>query len=432
MLSYINRKQVKRLSLHRCACALLFSIALLSPNAPTFSQQDSVSKPLTTADSVALLKSILEEKRTDRQRMERMLGALNTVDSVYKIHYPTWIVLDDDLRERLFKAFRMRYSEVPRETPVTVIVNPDANEIVEISIGSAVMGRRDTYINLSDSLHSEILRGAYAKQVINPVPVKPRTSALFGTKPKFAAISASAFGATLLFSDGRGVEVKLGHEELGYHFWSAGDFRIMGIFDRLKLGIMIPFRYGRTGLGGNGPLIIRPRLLNGSRGISGELIEPWKNQLIGARFSVGELNEVTNLELLTDPQSYYYLHTVAQVYYSRPEELGGGEHLFTLTGGLGYHQIALGETQPGGKIIAIEKANYGGPILRVEYVHQGTNMYGMGIQYYSSILHFKGWVELIRNFIFLDVQYYSPVFRQTRPWEQSYFFMISPRIQVVY
>lgn len=59
-------------------------------------------------------------------------------------------------------------------------------------------------------------------------------------------------------------------------------------------------------------------------------------------------------------------------------------------------------------------------------------MFGASLQLYSSILHLKGWVELIKNFMFIDLQYYTPFVRDPKPWEQSYFFMVSPRFQVIY
>jgi hypothetical protein len=387
----------------------------------------------TSVDSVSMLKAILEEKRNDRERMERMLASLNVVDSAYKVHYPTWVVLDADLRERIYRAFRMRYANVSPDTTVTIVANPDADEILEISVGPVVMGRRDTHINLSDSLHKEILTAKYPMRVINPIPVKSRPNLFFGSRPKFAAISVSAFGAGLLFSDGRGVDVKLGHEEIGYHFWATGDYRAMAVFEQLKLGIIIPFKYGRTDVANPEPLSIRSRRLSGAKGVTGEYDYAFNSQLIGARFSVGELNSVSNPDLLTNLQRFYYLHTVVQLFYSRQEMFGAGEHLFTLTGGVGYHQVALGETKPDSRITAVQKVDFANPILRAEYVHQGSNkMYGLGVQYYSGILYVKGWVEFVKNFIFLDLQYYSPVFRAAKPWEQTYFFMISPRIQLIY
>jgi hypothetical protein len=364
--------------------------------------------------------------------MERMLGALNMTDSVYKLRYPSWVILDEDLKERIYRSFRMRSHRVLREKPVTVVTNRDAGEILEISVGSEVMGRRETRMNLSDSLHNEILAGNYARQVADPVPLTPPGRQLPSERPRLMSVSASAFGATVLLSNAWGAEVRLGHDEIGYHFWSTGSFRAMAIFDQLKVGIVAPLKYGRSHPDIVEPLSIRPRRLSGPKGFAAEFRQPFNAEALEARFSIGEITKLTNPELLTDVSRSYYIHTIAQLSYFRREMLDGGRHVFNLAGGAGFHQIALGETQTAGRIVAIEKHNVFSPVVRVEYIRNDMHMYGLGLQYYGSILFASGWVELIRNFFYLDLKYYAPVFRGPKPWEQSYFFMISPRIRVAY
>jgi hypothetical protein len=149
--------------------------------------------------------------------------------------------------------------------------------------------------------------------------------------------------------------------------------------------------------------------------------------------SIGELNKVRLSGLLEYLDKLYYIHTIAQLRYSRYITLGSPEHNLLLAGGIGYHQIALGGLTPAqDRITAIEKEDFISPILRAEYSHEGPYRYGISLQYYSGILYSKGWVELLRDFLYVDVQYYSPFLRDPHPWEQPYFYMISPRIQVTY
>ncbi len=385
-------------------------------------------------DSVTVLRTQLDGKRADRLRMKRILASLNAVDSAYKIQYPTWIVLDEDIRERIFRSFRLRYPALDAKSDVVVVVNPGANEILEIAIGATVMGRRETYLNLSDSLHREILGGSYPKRTLDPHPLlRPRFGMLLQPQPTFAALSASAFGASLMFSGGRGVEFKMGHEEIGYHFWSTGDLRVMAILNQFKVGVMVPFAYGLDAAEVPSPLAILNRLMAGAHGISAEFEQPWGDQSFGANMSIGEVNKARVEGLLTGLDKLYYVHTIAQLRYSRYFSLGSPEHSLLLAGGIGYHQIALGAPALAqGRITAIEKEDFISPILRAEYTHDGPYRYGISVQYYSAILYTKAWVELLRDFLFLDVQYYSPFLRDPHPWEQPYFYMISPRIQVTY
>jgi hypothetical protein len=388
---------------------------------------------LEEADSVSVLRKQLDEKRIDHARMKRILASLNAVDSAYKVQYPTWIVLDEDIRERILRAFRPRYPTLAPQSDIVVVVNPGAKEILEITVGTTVMGRRETYLNLSDSLHREILGGSYPKRTIDPRPLRPRPAMLPQPSPRFASLSASAFGASLLFSGGRGVELKLGHEEIGYFFWSTGDLRIMAVLNEFKFGLMVPFTYGRDEADVPSPLAIRNRLMAGARGISGEWEQFYGDQSFGANFSVGEVNKAGLQGILPNLDSTYYLHTVAQLRYGRSFSLGSPEHKLLLTGGIGYHQIALGVSTPAhDRITAVEKEDFVSPILRAEYIHDGPYRYSISVQYYSAIFYAKAWMELLPDFLFLEMQYYTPFLRDPQPWEHPYFFMISPRIQIAY
>jgi len=382
------------------------------------------------ADSIASLKDQLEKKQAAAERMNRMLEALNQVDSLYKVRYPTWIVIDDDMGERIRRSFRVRKIEYPPSAQVQVVANPQAGEILEISIGTARMGRNDARVFLSDSLYKEILAGNYVRQVIDARPNERRIGQLYGVHPRFAAAYGSAFGAGIMISNGWGAEAKMGFEEIGYHFWSTGSMRGLAVFDQFKLGAVIPIVPG-TSDPVSQPLDIRSRRMTGAIGFSSELTIPWEDQAITAILSVADLSRLTNPRLLTDTLSIYFLHTVAQATYSRQLRIGTG-HYLTLTGGLGYHQVANGLVQPNNIIVTADKEDFLSPVVRVEYMNRVSNMFGATAQLYSSIVYLKGWVEIVRNLLYVELQYYSPLFRDPRPWEQPYFFMISPRIQVIY
>jgi len=393
-------------------------------------QQTNVSGQ-SMVDSVSTLRSILEEKRNDRARLEKMLNALNAVDSVYKSYYPTWVVLDEDLRQRIYKAFRGHYSKVAADTAVVVVTTPDNSEILQISIGSVAMGPQETRLVLSDSLRTDILLANYPLRKIDSAPVRERKRILFGAKPVVVSMDASLFGASLLFGNGWGIEMKIGHDEIGYPFWSTGDARLMAVFDRLKIGVMIPVNFGTKAPRILDPLAIRPRKLNGATGISAEFDQPLKSDVIGARFSVGELNRFVSGQL-TDEKHPYYIHTIGQLVYSHRMTLQGDGHSLTVSAGAGFHQVAQGEVQPDGRIVAAQKSNFFSPIVRLDYVRQGEEMYGVTLQYYSSIVSVNGWIELVKNFIYVDLRYAAPIIRGPKPWEQSYFHMISPRFRLVY
>lgn len=415
-------------------CMLFFAL-LLTSAFQTADCEAQVTEPVNRpiqVDTLALLRDSLLVKREDQARLERMLEALNTVDTVYKAHCPTWMILDEDLKQRLFRIFRLRFSGAAHDTDIVVTANPQETQILELQAGQLRMGRRDIRIALGDSLSGEILHGFYPRREINTYLPPPRNPLLFGYAPRFAALSISAFEGTLLFSDGRGIDVKLGHEEIGYHFWSTGSLQIMAVLEQLRVGIIAPFTFGNIKPGLLQPLTIRPRLLSGEKGIVLHYDSPKPSEQLSAHFTIGEIRGVTNPSLLVGDGSIYSVHTVAQVTYARQDFLSHDKHMFTFKGGVGYHQIAHGLITPDGLVGTTEKEDFVSPILSADYVHQGERLYGMGIQYYSSIIFAKCWFELVKDFIFVDVKYYAPIVRNAKPWEQSYFFMVSPRLQVVY
>jgi hypothetical protein len=413
--------------LYMLVAALVISVFWI----PSAQAQQTDVKSQSIADSISVLRSMLEERQNDRARLERMLNALNAVDSVYKAYFPTWIVLDEDLRQRIYKAFRGRYPNLLPDTAVVVVVTPENSDILQISIGSVAMGPQETHLVLSDSLRNDILLANYPLRKVDSAPVKQRKRILFGAKPLVVSMDASLFGAALLFGNGWGIELKIGHDEIGYPFWSTGDARIMAVFDRLKFGVMIPFNFGTKQPRILDPLAIRPRKLNGATGISAEFDQPVKSDVIGARFSLGELNRFISGQL-TDEKRPYYLHTIGQLFYSHRLSFQGGGHLLTVSLGAGFHQVARGEVQPDSRIVGAQKSNFFSPIVRLDYVRQGEEMYGVTVQYYSSIIYMSGWIELVKNFIYVDLRYAAPIVRAPKPWEQPYFYLISPRFRLVY
>jgi hypothetical protein len=390
-------------------------------------------------DTLQTLQAQLENKRAQRQSMERMIASLNTVDSVYKASFPKWIVLDEDLRERVYKSFDGRFANVRRDTDVIVVGSPDLRQILELSVGNQTMGRRDVAVNLSDSLYHELISMHYPLREFTPVPPRPKARTQFGVVPRFAAISASAFGVTMLFANGMGFEAKMGREELGYHFWSTGDLRILGIYGQFKLGINVPFAAGLPTYGTTyGPLSILPRKMMGARGVVTEYEYQLPSASFGAHISVSEnslLWQSSNLFIHTGDSLYnYYVHTVLQGWYTHNFRFGTyEEHTLSLTAGFGYHQIGKSRNiYAEGRIVTTDKQDFYSPLLRVNYTHEGANSFGLNVQYYNSVILAHGWVEFVKNFLYVDLEYYTPVLRAATPWEQRYFFMISPRIQVIY
>jgi hypothetical protein len=423
---------MRRLKKNRASFGLALALLCVIGLAGSPSRLGAQTGPGTSTmeDSIALLQKTINARLADRDQLHRMLAALNVIDSVYRPLYPAWLVLDNDLRERVNKALRQRHPGTASDTDVIVIANPARGQILGVSAGSTYLGRIETPQTLSDSLDRELLHGTYQRTDVDLTVEPPRTSNL-NPEPQYASLIASAFGIRLMFSRGLGIEAAIGREELGYHFWSSGDFSVRAIIHGLKLGILLPFPYGYKTVKPSDPLAIKPSLLVGSTGFSGEFEYPLNESKVGARLAVGDLYLGT-LETKVPPGlTAYSLHSSGQLYFAH--QLQWGVDQLVLTGGIGAHQVMMNRADSGKATVnVIERSDFASPLLRVDYARLGDRLYGVSVQYYNALLSLSGWVEVVRNFLFVDVKYYTPVFRDPQPWEHKYFFMISPRLQITY
>jgi hypothetical protein len=424
---------MKRMPIHQAWASLLFAAAAViasgSMSQPAAAQPGSMALP-TVEDSIVMLQTTIARRTADRDQLQRMLAALNVVDSVYRHLYPAWLVIDDDLKERINRVFRNRRLGVAPDTDIVVIASPERRQILELAVGSVRLGRLETRQAISDSLQTELLDTVYQRRPVDLAEAPSRANDL-QTRPRYASLTASAFGVTLMFTRGLGLEAAIGREEMGYHFWSSGDFSIRALLYGLKLGILLPFPYGFKREAMNDPLSIRPTFMAGSTGFSGEFEHPFGRSKVGLRLAVGELFLGSLLRKVPSGLSAYSLHSTAQTFFTQQVRWGDDE--FAFTGGVGFHQVTRNEADgQQNRVHITEKTNFAGPVIRVDYTRIGERLYGGALQYYSGIFFVSGWVEIVRNFLFLDLKYYTPLGREAHPWEQRYFFMVSPRLQITY
>jgi hypothetical protein len=417
------------------ALCFLATFFVFRASAQTDSTQAQPVKP--QVDSAAInaamkLRTELQQKRSDRAMLQRILGALNSVDSVYLSHYPTWIVRDEDIKQRMYKTFRNRYKFPSRDSDLVVTSNPDRSELVRVTMGSSMMGREEVRLYVADSLQRTILAGNYLLTPLDPPeargkrvdPVNPVAQSIF--------VEGSLFGAKVLSSGGWGGEVRVGIDDMGYPFWSAGAAEMLAIIDQLKLGVVLPLNVGSSDADIVGPLTVPARKLNGGTGFAIQYDQKMAGGNVSFHFLNEELNHKDSTDEFTNPDNVYYIHSMAQLLYSRQVTNLGSENFLTLSVGMGYHQIGRGMVQPSGSVATTDRFDYYSPIVRFEYTRIGMRTYGITAQAYSSNVFLSAWIEIIRNFVYIDVKYNLPIFRDPLPWEQPNFFMVSPRIRFAF
>jgi hypothetical protein len=151
-----------------------------------------------------------------------------------------------------------------------------------------------------------------------------------------------------------------------------------------------------------------------------------------ARFSIGELTSVHALGDLVDPQNVYYINSIGQLSLSQKVYFSGAKHVVTLTGGLGYHKIGYATADTLGNVSTYDRVTFFSPMVKTAYVFNGFETFGVSVQYYHNTIMADVWLELFKNFLYIEGKYSVPIIRAPQPWEQPYFFMISPRVRFAF
>lgn len=419
----------------RTSIAVILATALsLGGGARLLFAQEASRPAVATAheDSVNKMNVIFHTKIIQRLMLQRVLNSLNSLDSTFLSHCPVWVIRDEDIKERMYKAFRNRHANPPRESNVVVLTDPGRTDILEISMGPATLSRRDIKLTLSDSLMKDVLLMPNVLKLSERRNTNVKLTKPFDTQPSDVSLEMSLFGASLRFGNGWGTQVKVGNDELGYPFWLSGKADFMVMIQEVRFGFSLPITSGLEEKEIIGPVALRPRKLNGAPGIVLEYDQPVDSNVVGGRFSIGELTDWNALSDLTDSADIPYIHTSAQVSVARKLRFNGNEHVLSLKGGLGLHQIGHGVAEKDGSIATTGRSTFVSPLAAIEYVHNGLETYGISVQYYNSIIVSNAWLELVKDIFYIELKYASPVFRGPRPWEQSYFIMVSPRVRFAF
>jgi hypothetical protein len=307
------------------------------------------------------------------------------------------------------------------------------------------------------------------------------------TARQFVAISAFRQSVQLGRSGAR-LEHMLGNDEIGYHFWTSGQgrawahypiipltdpgLRSRGVPDILTidLGIAYRMKFGSAEDNFLGELI-SPRKLNGSIGPKAytriEYRLPQINDLgfaINAEVPFNKMaspqevradaSVVRTFEDVFVPRretlpTAYFLRTVAQGNLFWENWLGGDdsyEHFFRVSLGVSYQEYARATivNMVDGEPIPIDSINDLGDAVmyrdlihptefedwlyaKVDYLNQSGFPFGISAQLANRNLLVSGFIPVIKNWLFLEAKYSTPLLRdEPAPWEYRSFFMISP------
>jgi hypothetical protein len=439
-------------------CLAIVSLFLSS----TLRAQDSREAEKTNR---ALLKSVSDSIKIineDIRLLQHFLEASTADPRMYQASLiKSWVIANPELRDSLFYALVAADSSVQSEAGAEIeVLGTETNEIIEVRIGTAVfkgMMLKDALDKSSDKrLYEKIAQSyRYSKLVeLRNTAFKlpttfeddftPYDKVLEEFTPVWirlnptserAKVDLSLYGLIFKIGPSWGGEVRIGSDEIGFPFWSSGKTLYLVTYKRIKFGFELPFRPGLHTTETFPPFTIQSRKLNGTRGIVGEFdFGP-----VGGMVSFSRLTDLDTRDL-TDPDDFAYVTSILQGYYSFGISLTP-TNLIRVKIGVGSHRVGKSRlvrtpldsahTKFEESVISERQSNFASPYIKIEYLSKDVNQrFGGSLQYYDYGLLTTAWLEIIPNYVSLEMKYAWPLLRDPNKWENSSFLIISPRLRL--
>ena len=400
-----------------------------------------------------------------RQRIERLQTVLDKVtfgpQSYYFTRLRSWFIpladaLNDTISQYFFEVLENDSSFLESRGDIQVIATPEpSTDLVAIFFTGNSKERKGQ--RLREALTKKPERHMYRqilesreysedKELIDrkfriadltaPKLIKDADSVLIAFD-RYSMASIDHHEATVvtlrLFDDAKirfgnmwGLEVKLGNEEFGLPVWSSGNLAFLALYNQIKVGAHIPFKWGTDK---NGPLasIWKPRNLNGTYGVTADF--DWA--FAGASILLGFPREDTD-GTFADTNNIYYIKSAAHVWYSFTVSINNNANLLRLKAGLGFQQIGKDMLQRGtppgtdDQIATVEARFFWSPYLKAEFMNQQfARRFGASFQYFRDWGLGSLWMEIIPEQLRVEAKIATPIVRNRDAWEPPYFFTIS-------
>jgi hypothetical protein len=405
--------------------------------------RDSIKRE---GEEISLLQHLLEAATVERRLLEHT-------------NVRAWVIGNPVVRDSLFYALMQADSSVESEagTEAEVLATP-TGDLIQVRFGSAVFkgatlkdaldrsSDRDLYrkvvesykyskdIELRDEssrlltpLRPELVRSGAIPDAFSPISLRSNPHPVNGR------INLSLYDIAFRSGPDWGGEVRLGTDEICFPFWSSGQTAFLATYQNVKFGIALPFVWGRNSSDVFPPFILRGRTLNGTRGVVGE----FDFGSIGGYLSATQLtkNDQSNL---TDPNNFYYVTAIGQLYYSFAVNLDLN-NLVRVKVGIGVHRVSNGRMvrtplTTGGtdfqqSVDVMDVSTVGSPIIKFEYINRKvTDKFTASLMFYDFTLMLTGSMELIPGILSLEAKYAVQILTTWDPWVSPDLFVFTPRL----
>jgi hypothetical protein len=413
-------------------------------------------------ETVRTLRDSLKLEDEELSLLQHFLEA-STVDQrlLQNAHVKSWVIGNPAVRDSLFYAFVEVDSSILSESGTDAIVLATyADDLIEVRFGTTVFkgtvlnealrrsGDKHLYKKIVDtyqySRDIEMRDGAFS--ISTPVTPElmtndnlmgefsPLTSTMGNPHPPSALVNLSLYGLSAHIGPYWGGEIRLGNDELGLPFWTAGTYVALATYKRFKLGVALPFAGGRATSELISPLILWGRNLSGGRGITCE----FDFGSVGGHVLISRFN-INDRDMVTDPSHFLSLAGSVLVYYSFGVALSPTTFTRAKVGG-GLMRIEEGSItgmEPGPNheplFTSTRLQDDISPYLKFELQHTGASeRYGVSVQFYNMALMFTASLDIVSDLLQIEAKYVWPLSANILTWQTPDFFMVSPKLQLVF
>ena len=425
----------------------------------TFGQQAAPDMPQPPAGIVleTLRDSLLETSQRVLLLQHFLEGTTVDPRILRNTDIKSWRISSPAIRDSLFFALMQADSSVQAEAgSEAIVLATSTGDLIEVRFGNSVfkgiplkeainrssdkqlyrkiatsyqfsrdIELRDPSLRLSTPIQAVLMSNDALTDAFTPRPINPvLTPANVVTDLSLTSVSVNA-------GPHWGGEARLGFDEVNLPFWSAGAIQGLISYDRVKFGIVLPYHGGRFGSDFFPPFVIRPRKLDGARGltVSGDF------GMLGGSVTVLRMTSIDRHDLL-DPTNFYFPVGFLTAYYSfgialdqstaARAKLGLGIHKIN-------HQGLVANANGSGTTLADFGSQFTtSPYLKFEYVVRGekTERYHVGVQFYNLCIMVSGSMEIIPGILSFEASYLWPLASELEPWQNPDFFVVTPRIHI--
>ncbi|MER3524334.1 MAG: hypothetical protein C4326_09770 [Ignavibacteria bacterium] len=439
--------------------------AFTTPEARSVPAIEGETSPLQTRlgqkDSLATLMDTLKALH---QRIERLQGVLDKVtfgpQSYYFTRLRSWVIplsdaLNDTICRYFFEVLDNDSSFLESRGDIQVIATPEpSTDLVALYFAGNSKERKGQ--RLREALEMKPERNMYRqilesreysedKELIDrqfriadlsaPKLVKDADSVLFAFD-RYSYATSDDNNETIVtirlfddirvrFGDMWGLEARIGNEELSHPFWTSGNLNFFILYNQIKLGGHIPFKWGTVRDAKGLSSIWKPRNLSGTYGVTAEFDWAFAGGSLFVGFPRSDADGV-----FPDTAFVYTIKGAGTIWYSFTVNINNSANLLRMKIGLGAEHIGVVEQiRRGGRTIELspfENRFLWSPYGKAEFMNQQfARRFGASIQYFRDWLLAGIWMEVIPEQLRVEAKFTTLITRTRDPWEPPYFFTVS-------